>query len=71
MLPSSVNAVTSERESLCVLLAVETRDAGPDSGGACQRNDFSKPRPLLLLLPVLCCKNYVSWLLPHRLGAVS
>lgn len=37
--------------------AVKTQDPGPSSGGAHQRNGVGEPRPLLVLLPVLCCKN--------------
>ena len=37
--------------------AVKTQDTGPGSWAAYQRNNFSEPRPLLFLLPVLCWKK--------------
>ena len=35
--------------------AVKTRNIGLDIWGAHQKNDFSEPRPLLFLRPVVCC----------------
>ena len=49
------------------LMAVKTHVNLPHSRGACQRNDFSEPRPLL---PVLCCKKLYI-LTPPGLRLVS
>ena len=61
MLWLSANVFTAKGESQLVMQVVKTQDTGPDSGGAYQRNDTSEPKPLLFLLPALCCKNsYIS-----------
>lgn len=39
------------------LKEMKTLDTGPNTWDAYQRNDFSKPRSLLLLLPALCCNK--------------
>ena len=74
MSQSSVNAVTC-RGSLWVLQTLKTQDTGLYSWGEYQRNDFSKCRPPLFLLPTLSCKNSYIPSLPYpslsHLGAVS